>query len=357
MKYLLILTLLFFVSCSRDFRKDPFTVSKIENGNTLILQNGYKVTLLGVSNTSDGEKYLHETVLKRNVRFRFDKSAPKIRLSRTDKKKQLFAYVKFGGNRGVCLNSELLRSGKATFEGHPFLVDSLNQYMAYSNVTPRRTEPSDVPENKRDDKAVYVPDYKPGNSFTVRQYWSTDCTDNCKILETVCDVTNNYTRDFAVKLASKSPGNYNIGQVCEIFDYLYNQWKYVNDPVGSEYIAKASESIAGTKLSGDCDDYAVVMFSVITAIGGKARMNCAWNGSSGHAFTEVEISNFNANDLQREIKKRFLQYEIRDLQTTEDRTGNWLNMDWSAAYPGGKYFEYTRRQGYIYNGSWECMQN
>ena len=96
MRLALLLFVFFIFSCSRDFRKDSFTVSKVENGNTLVLQNGFKVSLLGVSNTVEGERFLREKVLKKNVRFKFDKASPKILISKRDKKKQLFTKMTAG---------------------------------------------------------------------------------------------------------------------------------------------------------------------------------------------------------------------------------------------------------------------
>ena len=47
--------------------------------------------------------------------------------------------------------------------------------------------------------------------------------------------------------------------------YFLN-WVYVNDPAGTDYYAKASESLR--LLRGDCDDYAILMASLIESIGG-----------------------------------------------------------------------------------------
>ena len=80
------------------------------------------------------------------------------------------------------------------------------------------------------------------------------------MLEQAVDYTNSLTKSFANLLASKSEGSYNLGQICEIYSYLRKKWKYVNDPVDNEYVAYASESIQDCNLSGDCDDFAVLMY-------------------------------------------------------------------------------------------------
>ena len=64
------------------------------------------------------------------------------------------------------------------------------------------------------------------------------------------DINNPITRSFSVQLASEYPGEYNLAQVCNIYDYIRNNWKYVNDPRGLEYFEKASITIQNG-LSGD----------------------------------------------------------------------------------------------------------
>ena len=52
---------------------------------------------------------------------------------------------------------------------------------------------------------------------------------NLNELRKAVDISNPTTNDFAVRLASKFPGEYNIGQICQIYDYIVRNWKYVND--------------------------------------------------------------------------------------------------------------------------------
>jgi len=44
-------------------------------------------------------------------------------------------------------------------------------------------------------------------------------------------------------VAGVNPGNFNLAQVCNLFDFCYEGWHYVNDPASMEYLAKASETI------------------------------------------------------------------------------------------------------------------
>ena len=65
-------------------------------------------------------------------------------------------------------------------------------------------------------------------------------------------------------------------------------WKYVNDPKGFEYFSPASETIK-LKLSGDCDDFAIVMAATLQAIGANTRVVMAYGEKSGHAYAEVNM--------------------------------------------------------------------
>lgn len=157
-----------------------------------------------------------------------------------------------------------------------------------------------------------------------------------------CNFTNTVVRNTAVKIAGNSSGTYNLGQICDIFDYAYNGWNYVQDPKSIEIIEAASSTIQNG-LNGDCDDFAVLICSMILAIGGEARINYAFNQKGGHAFTEVNIGKPNLREIENYIAKRYkLTTPKYKVQTKTDKEGNlWLNLDWFANYPGGDYFNYS----------------
>ena len=154
-----------------------------------------------------------------------------------------------------------------------------------------------------------------------------------------CNYSNSTVRNNAVSIAGQSPGSYNLGQICDIFDHCYNSWKYVNDPEGNEIYEYASNTISNG-LNGDCDDFAVLVCSMVLSIGGEARINFAYGQNGGHAFTEVNIGN---TEVEEYISARYKSvYDNSGIWTRTDKDGNkWLNLDWFANHPGGKYFDYT----------------
>lgn len=153
-----------------------------------------------------------------------------------------------------------------------------------------------------------------------------------------CNYSNKVVRNLAVSLAGKSAGEYNLGQVCDIFDYCFNNWKYVNDSKENGVVEYASNTIENG-LNGDCDDFAVLVCSMVLSIGGEARINYAYNDDTGHAFTEVNIGKMEVEDY---LVKRYAKvYKGDGIFMRSDNQGNrWLNLDWFAKHPGGGYFEY-----------------
>ena len=161
-----------------------------------------------------------------------------------------------------------------------------------------------------------------------------------KKLKNACNYADPTVRSYNVTLASSSPGEFNLGQVCDIFDHYFQNWKYVNDPTGVEYVASASESIS-TGFSGDCDDFAVLMTASILSIGGEARLNFAYNGNSGHAYSEVNLGSTDIQEVINYLSFRYLGNSM--FYYREDGFGNkWLNLDWFGNHPGGPYFDAQR---------------
>ena len=355
MKYCLIIAGIFilfflFVSTPRSLYKDEFTVREARYGNTLFLNNGYEVILLGIEGGSDAQSFLKQYE-GRNVRFKFDSSMPRLNKPKRGERR-IYAYVK---SNKECLNSSLLVSKKSNVLVTPNLTDSLDSYLAYAGQDGAYIFPDPEVVKERESQ-------RRGNSpVTPHQGsrasgWNSICEKNCSMLSEVVDFSNPTTRNFAVNLANESPGPYNLGQVCSIFNYLYNKWRYVNDPRGSEYVAKASESIGSANLSGDCDDFAVTMCACIIAIGGEARINTAYGPQGGHAFAEVNVAGVEDAKLKRIIQGIFTHYNVGQLYYRQEYDKKWLNLDWQSSYPGGKYFYYTECTTYEqkYDTNWEC---
>jgi hypothetical protein len=157
------------------------------------------------------------------------------------------------------------------------------------------------------------------------------------------DYLNPATRDFAARLAAQYPGKFSISQICSIYDHVRDNWKYVDDPEGFEYISPASRTIENGFI-GDCDDYAVLLASLMKAVGGQTRIIYAIGKRSSHAYAEVKIPIDDktiefVNQHYRNVMEKLLDVNrIEKLHAHRGYGGDWLNLDWSSKIPGGKYF-------------------
>ena len=129
----------------------------------------------------------------------------------------------------------------------------------------------------------------------------------------------------------------------------------MNDTVDQEYVASASETICAN-LRGDCDDFAVLVASLMMAVGGNARIVTV----PGHAYAELDITDLGTeNEILQKVKRHSKEYVSR-IYTTAEHGRVWLNMDWGE---GKKHIgqNYTVKSNvfdlYMYsNQSWHWEQ-
>ncbi|HEY4618995.1 MAG TPA: transglutaminase [Flavobacterium sp.] len=162
-----------------------------------------------------------------------------------------------------------------------------------------------------------------------------------KIINAI-DYQNAKVRNFAIMATSKNFKNVKgysdyrtIIQCFAVFKEINSRWNYVSDPKDTDYIAAASESL--DYFSGDCDDHSILMAASVRAIGGTPRLI----HTKGHIYPEILIGSL--NDLEtvnyliknvlfiNESYKKQLHYHI------DEREQVWLNLDYTAKYPGGPF--------------------
>ena len=98
--------------------------------------------------------------------------------------------------------------------------------------------------------------------------------------------------------------------------------------------------------TGDCDDYATLMVSLIKSLGGEGRVICV----SGHAYPEIYLG----KDLSERELDKFKEnidsyYENKGSRTrakylnyhTDPNGSVWLNLDYQDRYPGGRFVDYS----------------
>ena len=352
-KKILIFTLIIILIAVWLWPSNVLKIQTIEDGNTIVLTNGASIKLLGVSSTHEGKDEL-EQLKGKEIELVSDSNTP-FEVNRLDESSIVYAYVLLPDYDYECLNATLLKQGKAGLVEN--CVDSIAAFRRYAHkgdeVAPTPPTPTPTPEIDYSNDDIKLPEYQMP-SERKHSAWYTDGDMNLDMLDEACDYDLPYTKSFANQLAGRSEGNFNPGQICEIFEYCYKKWRYVNDPNGHEYVARASETIA-SYLTGDCDDFAILMASCLLAVGADVCVNTGHNPQGGHAFTEVDISNLNQNDVLETIKNHFQSYSISQLHTRDANGKKWLNLDWQAAYPGGPYYDCSSSwDAYpCINGRWE----
>ena len=181
------------------------------------------------------------------------------------------------------------------------------------------------------------------------------------------DFSNPVVRDYAASLVAKYPGDYNPKQICSLYDDVYEKWRYINDPKG-EYISPASRTIQNGFI-GDCDDYAVLMCSLIESVGGDCRIVLAFGKEGNHAYPEAKFepdqeSADSINSYYADIFRKLFRVEpvknskgpVREINYHVDADGVWLNLDQTSRYPGGKFFEAEKLVIIYPNGSYKVKE-
>ena len=148
-------------------------------------------------------------------------------------------------------------------------------------------------------------------------------------------------RDFAVSLASAHPGPYSQGgypftpgpegmrQIFILHRYVSSQWKYITDPLFTDrdYYSSADRTLA-LGFAGDCDDFAILMASLIEAVGGRTRILHGSCSGGLHAWAEVYIgSEANWKRMMGELQAFAPGSFIRKV-LLDDRGDYWLSLDW-----------------------------
>lgn len=148
------------------------------------------------------------------------------------------------------------------------------------------------------------------------------------------------TRNFAVKHAIEYFDDYHKKygpkvRYLSLFKYINNNFKYVADPDRDEYFASPAETIENG-LGGDCDDHTILMISAMKAIGAKCRMVLTEN----HVYPELFCGDKkNFNEMQEAITHLFATENFSGLYFREESGNYWINLDYTARYPGGPYVD------------------
>jgi len=161
--------------------------------------------------------------------------------------------------------------------------------------------------------------------------WSTDKNPTYYYNEVNSLVSSKDAEQVADAVRSKYPGGYSILQVCEAYEWVRRNVAYVADTGDHWQSAKETLELR----TGDCEDHAILVASIIKNLGGNARVNVI----EAHAFPTVFVGG-NGTDLEQ------LEGAIDSFYWTPpgtlrinyliDDAGYWMVVDTvGIAYAGG----------------------
>lgn len=136
-------------------------------------------------------------------------------------------------------------------------------------------------------------------------------------------------------------------------------WSYVtdsNETSWDEDIHYASETVA-KNLTGDCDDFAVLMAAGNIVLGGNSRVVYAANPTKSevHMYAEAQFPDVSFVPI---IQSR---YYLANTTPVYYHPGLWLNLDWfdypaNATHPGGNFYPDGGKIWVVYKeGTWQKL--
>ncbi|MBC7828567.1 MAG: transglutaminase domain-containing protein [Chitinophagaceae bacterium] len=163
-------------------------------------------------------------------------------------------------------------------------------------------------------------------------------TKTVKSLQSKVNHKDSIVRNFAVANSLLYFDEYHnkygsLVRVLSLFKHINSTFKYVSDSERDEYFATAKETIRNG-MGGDCDDHTILMVSALKAIGAHCRMVL----TEGHLYPELLCGDEKAFELmQSAIILLFGKEAIGNIYYHEQNGNYWINLDYSARYPGGPY--------------------
>ncbi|MFA6530112.1 MAG: transglutaminase-like domain-containing protein [Candidatus Micrarchaeia archaeon] len=144
-------------------------------------------------------------------------------------------------------------------------------------------------------------------------------------------------REAAADAVSKHPGAFSINQLLDIYDWMHTNVFYHNVPIDMWPPYPPSETL--TTKSGDCKNQAVVIASMVEAIGGSARV--LYIPECRHAFAEVYLgNNQDVDELNNAIWAHYPQAKGKSTnwhysKNENNETENWFIFDTAGGwFPG-----------------------
>lgn len=167
-------------------------------------------------------------------------------------------------------------------------------------------------------------------------------TKTVKALQSKVRPTDSVVRNWSVKNSLESFDEYypkygSQVRLLSLFRHINSNFKYVSDSERDEYFATASETIQNG-LGGDCDDHTILMVTCMKAIGAHCRMIL----TDGHLYPELLCGDEKQFEMMQQAVIHLFGNEAIDNMYYHEQNGQyWINLDYTARYPGGPYVSET----------------
>lgn len=167
-------------------------------------------------------------------------------------------------------------------------------------------------------------------------------TKTVKALQAKVQPTDSVVRNWSVKHSLQSFDEYypkygSQVRLLSLFKHINSHFKYVSDSERDEYFATAKETIQNG-LGGDCDDHTILMVTCMKAIGAHCRMIL----TDGHLYPELLCGDEKQFEMMQQAVIHLFGNEAIDNMYYHEQNGQyWINLDYTARYPGGPYVSET----------------
>ena len=116
-----------------------YHIIDVKDGNTIVLECGTTVKLIGISSTEESLDFLRDHYLNEPINLKADHTSPfdptSIRSGDV-----VYAYVLGGEDANIHINAQLLKEGKADILTGTFLADSLEAFRQYAKLGGRERD-------------------------------------------------------------------------------------------------------------------------------------------------------------------------------------------------------------------------
>lgn len=167
-------------------------------------------------------------------------------------------------------------------------------------------------------------------------------TKTVKALQSKVQPSDSVVRNWSVKYSLESFDEYypkygSQVRLLSLFRHINSNFKYVSDSERDEYFATAKETIQNG-LGGDCDDHTLLMVTCMKAIGAHCRMIL----TDGHLYPELLCGDEKQFEMMQQAVIHLFGNEAIDNMYYHEQNGQyWINLDYTARYPGGPYVSET----------------